>query len=143
VRTKRGADRLVHKLERHGVKAAALHGDMRQSQREKALAQFDAGRVTTLVATDVAARGLDLDFITHVINFDPPEEDKGYVHRTGRTGRAGRSGEAITFVMPDQQADVSRVAQRLGHTDQFAAEGMAVARPRIVYTSRRGRRSKW
>ena len=58
-----------------------------------------------------------------MINFDPPEEDKGYVHRTGRTGRAGRSGEAITFVMPDQQADVSRVAQKLGHTEQFAAEG--------------------
>jgi superfamily II DNA/RNA helicase len=143
VRTKRGADRLVQKLERKGVRAAALHGDMRQSQREKALAQFDAGKVTTLVATDVAARGLDLDLITHVINFDPPEEDKGYVHRTGRTGRAGRSGEAITLVMPDQQADVSRVAQKLGHSEQFAADGMELARPRLVYTSRRGRRSKW
>jgi superfamily II DNA/RNA helicase len=99
--------------------------------------------VTTLVATDVAARGLDLDLITHVINFDPPEEDKGYVHRTGRTGRAGRSGEAITLVMPDQQADVSRVAQKLGHSEQFAADGMELARPRLVYTSRRGRRSKW
>ncbi|MGE5690731.1 MAG: DEAD/DEAH box helicase, partial [Pseudomonadota bacterium] len=140
VRTKRGADRLVHKLERKGVRAAALHGDMRQSQRERALALFDAGKVTTLVATDVAARGLDLEHITHVINFDPPEEDKGYVHRTGRTGRAGRSGEAITFVMPDQQADVSRVAQKLGHTEKFAAEGMQVARPRLVYSSRRGRR---
>ena len=143
VRTKRGADRLVHKLRRKGVEAEALHGDLRQSQREKALARFDAGKVTTLVATDVAARGLDLTAITHVINFDPPADEKGYVHRVGRTGRAGRSGEGITFVMPEQQADVSRVAQRLGHTEQFAAEGMNVARPRLVYTSRRGRRSRW
>ena len=66
----------------------------------------------TLVATDVAARGLDLSDITHVINFDPPEDDKGYVHRVGRTGRAGRGGTGITFVLPEQQADVGRVAAR-------------------------------
>src|SRR5204863_4643878 len=108
VRTKRGADRLVQKLGRHGVKAAAMHGDMSQRARERALAQFESGKVATLVATDVAARGLDLTEITHVINFDPPEEDKGYVHRTGRTGRAGRSGTAITFVLPDQQAETGR-----------------------------------
>jgi superfamily II DNA/RNA helicase len=65
------------------------------------------------------------------------------VHRVGRTGRAGRSGSGITFVLPDQQADVSRVAARLGHAEQFAAEGMTVAKPRKVYTSRRGRRSRW
>ena len=99
--------------------------------------------MTTLVATDVAARGLDLDDITHVINFDPPEDDKGYVHRVGRTGRAGRSGSGITFVLPEQQADVSRVAARLGHRESFEAEGMTVAKPRKVYTSRRGRRSRW
>ena len=85
------------------------------------------GNVTTLVATDVAARGLDLTDITHVINFDPPEDDKGYVHRVGRTGRAGRGGTGITFVLPEQQADVSRVASRLGHRDQFEREGMRVA----------------
>ena len=96
-----------------------------------------------LVATDVAARGLDLDDITHVINFDPPAEDKGYVHRTGRTGRAGRSGTAITLVLPEQQADASRVARRLGHIDQFEQAGMRSARPKLLYTSRRGRRSKW
>ena len=96
-----------------------------------------------LVATDVAARGLDLDDITHVINFDPPAEDKGYVHRTGRTGRAGRSGTAITLVLPEQQADASRVARRLGHIDQFERAGMRSARPKLLYTSRRGRRSKW
>ena len=83
------------------------------------------GKVKTLVATDVAARGLDLDDVTHVINFDPPEEDKGYVHRTGRTGRAGRSGTAITFVLPEQQAETSRVASRLGHREQFEEAGHA------------------
>jgi superfamily II DNA/RNA helicase len=78
-----------------------------------------------------------------VINFDPPEEDKGYVHRTGRTGRAGRSGTAITFVLPDQQAETSQVARRLGHTEQFEEAGLRSARPKLLYTSRRGRRSKW
>jgi ATP-dependent RNA helicase RhlE len=143
VRTKRGADRLVQKLKRHGVRAAAMHGDMSQKARQRALAEFEQGKVATLVATDVAARGLDLEGITHVINFDPPEEDKGYVHRTGRTGRAGRSGTAITFVLPEQQADTSRVARRLGHSDQYEESGLKSARAKILYTSRRGRRSKW
>ena len=143
VRTKRGADRLVQKLGRAGVDAAAIHGDMSQRARERSLARFDSGAVTTLVATDVAARGLDLDDVTHVVNFDPPDEDKGYVHRTGRTGRAGRSGTAITFVLPEQQAGTSQVARRLWHTEQFEQAGMTSARPKLLYTSRRGRRSKW
>ena len=143
VRTKRGADRLVQKLKRHNVRAVAMHGDMSQSARERALSQFETGKVETLVATDVAARGLDLSDVTHVINFDPPEEDKGYVHRTGRTGRAGRSGTAITFVLPEQQADTSRVARRLGHREQFEQAGMKSAPAKLLYTSRRGRRSKW
>jgi superfamily II DNA/RNA helicase len=143
VRTKRGADRLVQKLARRDVAAAALHGDMTQSARDRALARFRDGKVRTLIATDVAARGLDLADITHVINFDPPADDTSYVHRVGRTGRAGRSGNGITFVLPEQQADVSRVAVRLGHREQFEREGMSVARPRKVYSSRRGRRSRW
>jgi ATP-dependent RNA helicase RhlE len=143
VRTKRGADRLAHKLNRRGVKVIAMHGDMGQSQRERALEQFRSGRSTTLIATDVAARGLDLEAIEHVINFDPPEDDKGYVHRVGRTGRAGRSGRGSTLVLPDQQSDVSRVAARLGHSEQFERTGMRSARPKLVYTSRRGRRSRW
>jgi ATP-dependent RNA helicase RhlE len=143
VRTKRGADRLVQKLARHDVDAVAMHGDMSQGARERALARFESGKVETLVATDVAARGLDLDDVTHVINFDPPEEDKGYVHRTGRTGRAGRSGTAVTFVLPEQQAETSRVARRLGHHEQFEEGGMRSAPAKLVYTSRRGRRSKW
>jgi superfamily II DNA/RNA helicase len=143
VRTKRGADRLVRRLERHGIKAAALHGDKTQAARERALEQFESGRVSTLVATDLAARGLDLEHITHVINFDPPAERTDYVHRVGRTGRAGRGGTGITLVLPEQQADVSRVAARLGHAEQFEREGMTVAPPRLVYSSRRGRNNRW
>jgi len=143
VRTKRGADRLAQKLGRAGVSAVAMHGDMSQRARERSLERFESGKVTTLVATDVAARGLDLDDVTHVINFDPPAEDKGYVHRTGRTGRAGRDGTAITFVLPEQQAETSHVARRLGHTEQFEQAGMKSARAKVLYTSRRGRRSKW
>ena len=79
--------------------------------------------MTTLVATDVAARGLDLEAISHVINYDPPEDDKGYVHRVGRTGRAGRSGQGITLVLPEQQADMSRVAAMAGHRETFEADG--------------------
>jgi ATP-dependent RNA helicase RhlE len=143
VRTKRGADRLAQKLSRRNVDVVAMHGDMAQSAREKALERFRSGRATTLVATDVAARGLDLEAISHVINFDPPEDDKGYVHRVGRTGRAGRAGRGSTLVLPEQQADVSRVAARLGHKEQFERTGMRAARPKLVYTSRRGRRSRW
>jgi superfamily II DNA/RNA helicase len=143
VRTKRGADRLADKLRRRGVAVVAMHGDMGQSQRERALDKFRSGKVTTLVATDVAARGLDLEDIAHVINFDPPEDDKGYVHRVGRTGRAGRSGRGSTLVLPDQQTEVSRVAALAGHRETFESTGMRTARPKLVYTSRRGRRSRW
>jgi ATP-dependent RNA helicase RhlE len=142
VRTKRGADRLVQKLARHGVKAAAMHGDMNQRARERALEQFEAGKVSTLVATDVAARGLDLDHITHVINFDPPADNKGYTHRVGRTGRAGRDGTGITLVLPEQQAEVSHVARSVGEHEQFESQGMRVAPARLVYSGR-GRRSRW
>jgi ATP-dependent RNA helicase RhlE len=141
VRTKRGADRLVTKLRTHGVEAAAMHGDMRQSARQQALNRFESGKVKTLVATDVAARGLDLEAISHVINFDPPEDHTGYVHRVGRTARAGRTGTGITFVLPDQQNEVSRVAAQLKLQNEFTAEGMTIAPPRLVYASRRGRRS--
>jgi superfamily II DNA/RNA helicase len=143
VRTKRGADHLVRKLARRQVEAVAMHGDLSQRTRERALQRFESGAVPTLVATDVAARGLDLERITHVINYDPPSEHTSYVHRTGRTGRAGRSGKAITFVLPDQQADASHVARRLGHTEQFEEAGLRVSRPRLVYSGRRRRHSKW
>ena len=112
VRTKRGADRLVKRLGREGVEAVAMHGDKSQSQRERALARFQAGKIDTLVATDVAARGIHVTGISHVINFDPPEDREGYVHRVGRTGRAGRTGVGITFVNADQAGDVAQ--DRLG-----------------------------
>ncbi|MBV8257711.1 MAG: DEAD/DEAH box helicase [Actinobacteria bacterium] len=143
VRTKRGADRLAQKLRGRGVEAAAMHGDMSQSQRERALDRFRNGKVTTLIATDVAARGLDLDDISHVINYDPPEDGKGYVHRVGRTGRAGREGRGVTLVLPEQQGEVGRVAALLGHREKFEASGMKPGRAKLVYSSRKGRRSKW
>jgi superfamily II DNA/RNA helicase len=143
VRTKRGADQLVKKLARQQVDAVAMHGDLTQRARERALERFETGQVKILVATDVAARGLDLDDITHVINYDPPAEHTSYVHRTGRTGRAGRSGKAITFVLPDQQAETSHVARRLGHREKFEEAGMRSARPKLVYSGRRRRGSKW
>jgi superfamily II DNA/RNA helicase len=142
VRTKRGADRLARQLEKRGIRVAALHGDMSQGARERALDRFETGKVSTLVATDVAARGLDLDRITHVVNYDPPADSDGYVHRVGRTGRAGRAGTGVTLVLPEQEADVSRVAGRLGRHEDFAREGMRVAPPRLVYSSR-SRNNRW
>ncbi|GBC87783.1 ATP-dependent RNA helicase DeaD [bacterium HR12] len=95
-----------------------------------------------LVATDVAARGLDLERISHVVSYDPPEDDKGYVHRVGRTARAGRSGTGITLVTAEQRGDVSRMAARLELQDAFRREGMEIAPPRVVFSgSRGGRRS--
>ena len=114
VRTKRGADRLVKRLAAHGVKAVAMHGDKSQRQREQALRRFESGAVDILVATDVAARGIDVDGISHVINFDPPEDSETYVHRTGRTGRAGRAGIGITLLSPEQRRDVTKLAGQLG-----------------------------
>ena len=142
VRTRRGADRLVRKLAQHDVRAIAMHGDLSQGQRERALRKFESGTASTLVATDVAARGLDLVDITHVVNFDPPEEHTGYVHRVGRTGRAGRGGVGVTLVLPEQQESVSRVARLAGHSEQYTTAGLKLAPSRVVYSSRRGR-SKW
>ncbi|HLL85804.1 MAG TPA: DEAD/DEAH box helicase, partial [Thermoleophilaceae bacterium] len=128
VRTKRGADRLVKRLRARDIEAAAMHGDKSQPQREKALARFGSGRVDTLVATDVAARGLDVDHITHVINFDPPADRDGYVHRVGRTGRAGRRGVGVTFVGPDQAADMHEIASGLSLGDEFDRSGLVSPR---------------
>jgi superfamily II DNA/RNA helicase len=97
-RTKRAADQVAVALTTRGFAAAAVHGDLGQGQRERAMRAFRTGKVDVLVATDVAARGLDVDDVTHVINYECPEDDKAYLHRTGRTGRAGRDGVAVTFV---------------------------------------------
>jgi superfamily II DNA/RNA helicase len=112
-RTKDGVDRLVDHLLRHGVNAAAIHGDMRQRVREDVLANFRAGKLHVLVGTDVAARGLDIPEVSHVVNYDIPEEAESYVHRIGRTARAGRTGHAITFVSEwdlDKLAPLQKVA---------------------------------
>jgi ATP-dependent RNA helicase RhlE len=121
VRTKRGADRLVRRLSREGVQAVAMHGDKSQRQREKALAAFEAGSVDTLVATDVAARGIDVEGISHVINFDPPDDREGYVHRVGRTGRAGRTGVGITFFGREHARDLEKIADQLRLKAEFRA----------------------
>jgi ATP-dependent RNA helicase RhlE len=141
VRTKHGCERLASKLRHLGVSATALNGDMTQVAREAALSRFDAGTVRTLVATDVAARGLDLDDITRVVNYDPPADFKDYVHRVGRTARAGRSGTGITLVLPEQESDVGRIAARLKLHTEYEGLGLKVPPPATAYSSHRGRGS--
>jgi len=114
VRTKHGADRLVKRLGSRGVTALAMHGNKSQRQREGALAQFEAGKVDVLVATDVAARGIDVTGISHVINFELPNDHETYVHRVGRTARAGRSGIALTLVDTHERRELGQMADRLG-----------------------------
>ena len=139
VRTKRGADRLVKRLRARDIEALAMHGNKSQPQREKALARFGSGRVDTLVATDVAARGLDVDDITHVINFDAPADRDGYVHRVGRTGRAGRPGVGVTFVGPEQADDMHGIASGLSLEDEFAKTGLSPSTRRAQAPRRRSR----
>ncbi|QEY60232.1 DEAD/DEAH box helicase [Pseudomonas sp. C27(2019)] len=102
-RTKHGANRLAEYLDKNGLAAAAIHGNKSQNARTKALAEFKAGSVRILVATDIAARGLDIDQLPHVVNFELPNVEEDYVHRIGRTGRAGRAGEAVSLVAPDEE----------------------------------------
>lgn len=115
-RTKRGADRLSDKLSRHGVKAAAIHGDRSQSQRNQALRGFQEGTYRVLVATDVAARGIHVDGISHVVNYDLPQAPEDFIHRVGRTGRAGAGGTASTFATRSQRADVAQIERTLATT---------------------------
>jgi ATP-dependent RNA helicase RhlE len=119
VRTKRGADRLVKRLRSRELDAVAMHGDKSQGQRERALARFEKGDVDTLIATDVAARGIDVADITHVINFDAPGDQDAYTHRVGRTGRAGNRGAGISFVLSDQFGEMRRIARDLGLGQEF------------------------
>jgi ATP-dependent RNA helicase DeaD len=108
-RTKIGAARLDRELADRGLRVKALHGDMTQGQRDGVMIQFKDHRLPLLVATDVAARGLDIEHVTHVINYDLPNSTEIYVHRIGRTGRVGRTGRAITFVTPKQHAEIPRI----------------------------------
>jgi superfamily II DNA/RNA helicase len=111
--TKRMCDRLADDLESQGVSAEPIHGDLRQRQREKALASFSEGKIQALVATDVAARGIHVDDVDVVVHFDPPDDHKTYLHRSGRTARAGGSGLAVTFVLWNQELEVKRMQKRL------------------------------
>jgi len=113
-RTKRGADQLTANLQREGIKAAAIHGDLPQRLRERALADFTSGKLPVLVATDVAARGIHVEGIDVVVHYDPPEDHKTYLHRSGRTARAGEEGLVVTLVLWDQRLEVEKMQRRLG-----------------------------
>jgi superfamily II DNA/RNA helicase len=112
--TKRAADRLITKLQREGVRAAAIHGDLSQAARERSLADFKGGKVPVLVATDVAARGIHVDGIDVVVHYDPADDDKAYLHRSGRTARAGESGVAVTLMLWNEENAIRVVQRRLG-----------------------------
>jgi len=114
VRTKRRADRVARQVGQAGFDVARIHGDRSQSQRETALAGFRSGRHQVLIATDVAARGIDVEGISHVINYDVPTVPTDYVHRVGRTARMEAAGEAITFVTPEDEGDVRAIERALG-----------------------------
>jgi ATP-dependent RNA helicase RhlE len=139
VRTKRGADRLVKRLWGRQVDAVAMHGDKNQRQRERALARFGRGEVMTLVATDVAARGIDIPDVERVINYDAPEDRDAYVHRVGRTGRAGRTGTGISFVLADQAEEMRRITATLGLEGEFAGPAAPPVRDAGPPRSRRRR----
>jgi ATP-dependent RNA helicase RhlE len=113
-RTKHGADRVVRHLERENIASTAMHADKTQPQRTKALQDFKSGKVRVLVATDIAQRGLDISGITHVINYDVPQQAEDYVHRIGRTGRAAKEGDAFTFMSPDEIAMVKSIERIIG-----------------------------
>ena len=113
-RTKRGVDKLTTRLRAAGVKVAAIHGDLRQGMRERALADFTSGKLHGLVATDVAARGLDIEGVDVVVHFDPPEDHKAYLHRSGRTARAGDQGVVVTLVLWNEELVIQRLQRRVG-----------------------------
>ncbi len=146
-RTKHGADRLAEQLGKDGIEAAAIHGNKSQGARTQALAEFKAGDVRVLVATDIAARGIDIDELPHVVNFDLPNVPEDYVHRIGRTGRAGATGEAVTFAVQDDEPMVRDIARVLGKPIErrrlsgfdygaFAPESQRPAPKKSVYRSR-------
>ncbi|MEE9473216.1 MAG: DEAD/DEAH box helicase [Acidimicrobiia bacterium] len=159
VRTKRGADRVADQLQREGVRAAAIHGDLRQQVRERALADFMKGTVPVLVATNVMSRGLHVDDVDIVVHYDPPDDYKSFIHRSGRTARAGEKGMVVTLVLWDQVEDVQRLQRASGlHTEitnmfsndprladlaAFEPEAVEFKKPSMADLSRRaGRRRR-
>jgi ATP-dependent RNA helicase DeaD len=139
VRTKIGADRLARNLGDRGVRVKALHGDMTQGQRDGVMLAFKGERERLLVATDVAARGLDISGVTHVFNYDPPNSPDVYVHRIGRTGRVGRSGRAITLVTPKQRREIGAIER---HAKTELSEWAADSHPKPKAETRRPRHTK-
>ena len=138
-RTKRGADRLALRLGREGLASDAIHGDRSQSQRERALAAFRAGRLDVLVATDVAARGIHVDDVPLVIHYDPPADTADYVHRSGRTGRAGADGIVISLLGQDHLDGARRLQRHLGFDTAISAPDVTAlpARPEVRLVGRR------
>jgi ATP-dependent RNA helicase RhlE len=153
-RTKHGADKIVRMLEAAGVAANAIHGNKSQANRERALAQFRSGEVPVLIATDIAARGIDIPGVSHVINFDLPEVPEQYVHRIGRTARAGADGQAAAFCSPEERGllrDIERLTCQRIELASLPADFMARAgelrrlkpapkkaeQPRFVHASQR------
>jgi superfamily II DNA/RNA helicase len=118
-RTRHGADRLAKQLDRAGVKAVALHGGRSQPQRNRALKEFISGRVAALVATDVAARGIHVEGVASVVHYDPPEDEKAYVHRSGRTARAGAEGIVVSIVQPGQKNEFQKMQRSIGLDEPF------------------------
>ncbi|HEX7071774.1 MAG TPA: DEAD/DEAH box helicase, partial [Rhodothermales bacterium] len=113
-RTKHRADRIVRRLGQQGHRAAVMHSNRSQGQRQRALDDFRSGRVRILVATDIAARGIDVDLISHVVNYDTPNQAEDYIHRIGRTGRAQATGRAITFVAQDEEGYLRDIERHVG-----------------------------
>jgi ATP-dependent RNA helicase RhlE len=121
-RTKHGANRLSKQLLNASIRALAIHGNKSQSARDRALSEFKAGSLRVLVATDVAARGLDVDGISHVINYDMPHEPETYVHRVGRTARAGARGAALSFCSQEERQNLSRIERLMGRRVPVVSE---------------------
>ncbi|HVT34261.1 MAG TPA: helicase-related protein, partial [Nevskiaceae bacterium] len=145
-RTKHGANRLAERLLRDGITTAALHGNKSQNARTKALAALKAGEVRVLVATDIAARGLDIDQLPHVVNYELPNVPEDYVHRIGRTGRAGATGEAVSLVGPEERGELKDIERLLKKSiPTFEVEGYVpgprqAEEPRPPQQHRQGRR---
>ena len=135
-RTKRGADRVAKTLDEAGVDAAAIHGNKSQGQRERALGAFKAGKTRVLVATDIAARGIDIDGVTHVVNFELPDVAEAYVHRIGRTARAGDGGRAISLC-DHEERDLLRAIERLTRLNLPKIDRRGAAGPKPAPVLRR------
>jgi superfamily II DNA/RNA helicase len=135
VRTKHGADRLARQLGNSGVEAVAIHGNLNQGQRQRALDGFSAGRTRVMVATDVAARGIHVDDVDLVVHYDPPNDSKDYLHRSGRTARAGASGTVVSFVVPEQSRDVARMLEAASVTATTVAVRPGAAQVRELAES--------